>query len=148
MGSNAKGSLAHVLVVDDHRGVARALTMVLERAGYRVSAAYDGMEGLQKAVAERPDLVILDIDMPILDGYEVARRLISYPETAHIPIIMLTVKGRTEHIGPGQDEELDRRVRERILGYESGAVEFLSKPVTAARLLEAVRAVLAVLGEE
>ncbi len=149
MTGNSNGSASPlILLVDDHRGVVRALSGLLERHGYRVVGAYDGKEGYEKALELQPDLIILDIDMPILDGYEVARRLTERPETSFIPIIMLTVKGRTDNVPADNADEFDRRVIERTRAFDAGAVQFLSKPVKSPDLLAAVKGVLSVLGAD
>ena len=130
-----------ILVVDDNRSIVRLIEALLHKEEFEVFTAFDGLEGLEKAQKEKPDLVILDIVMPKMDGYEVARVLQSDPETAAIPILMLTVKGQVD------DPDLDARaleaaIRERMNGYEAGAIEFLSKPIKAKELLNRVKALL------
>lgn len=129
------------LVVDDNRAVVRIVATLLERRGFQVLTAHDGAEGLAKAMNELPDLMILDVLMPKMNGYEVARRLQDDPATAAIPIIMLTVKGRVDEDGLDEDE-MGQRVKERLRGFEAGAVDFLSKPVKAREMLERVERLL------
>ena len=86
--------------------------------------AENGVQALEVANAELPDMVLLDINMPEMDGYEVCRRLKSNPETAHIPVIMVTAAHRTE---------------ERIRGLDAGADDFLSKPINDMALFARVR---------
>jgi CheY-like chemotaxis protein len=84
-----------VLLVYDNRPLVAVAKRILQKAGLVPLAAHDGSEGLSVARAEKPDLVILDIVMPSLNGYEVCQALHKDPETARIPVLMLTVKGQT-----------------------------------------------------
>lgn len=129
------------LVIDDNRSIVRVVAALLEEHGFKVLTAYDGVEGLEKATTEHPDLVILDVMMPKLDGYAVACLLQEDPDTAGIPIVMLTVKGRVDD--PELDEEqLEERIGERIKGFDAGALDFVSKPIKARTLLRRVDSVL------
>src|SRR5215208_6989007 len=83
-----------ILAVDDERHIVRLVEVNLARAGYNVVTAFDGREALQKVEAEKPDLVVLDVMMPFMDGFEVLRNLKANPETADIPVIMLTAKAQ------------------------------------------------------
>jgi CheY-like chemotaxis protein len=134
---------ARILVVDDNRSLVRIVEGILQRMGYEIITAYDGVEALDQARLKKPDLIILDIVMPNMDGYEAARRLQSDPATARIPILMLTVKGHVEE-DPTPDtlREWQEKVRERMAGFDAGAVEFMSKPVTAKELVNKVKTVL------
>ena len=89
---------AKILVVDDEPQLVELLKMRLEVMGYSVLTAYDGQEGLAKATQEHPDLILLDIMMPKMDGCETLSRLKQQPETRAIPVIMLTAKGDTHSI--------------------------------------------------
>ena len=132
---------SRILVVDDHKRIAKTIQRILENEGHEVLTAFDGLEGLRKAQEAKPNLIILDIIMPQMDGYEVCRRLRSDPDTADIPILLLTVKGQLND--PDIDDEtLDARLQERSAGFEAGAIEFLSKPVTLEELLGRVRPLL------
>ena len=131
---------ARILIVDDSRPTVMILERVLKKEGYEVFTAYDGKEGLQKARELKPDLMVLDIMMPKMDGYQVCQRLQRDPETARIGVLMLTAKG-------GIDDKkvkygLTTAIKERTIGFEVGAVEFLTKPVTAKELLKRVKSVL------
>src|SRR5919206_1679844 len=95
-----------ILAVDDERHIVRLVEVNLARAGYNVVTAFDGREALQKVESEKPDLVVLDVMMPYMDGFEVLRNLKANPATAEIPVIMLTSKA--------QDEDL-------FHGYKTGA---------------------------
>jgi CheY-like chemotaxis protein len=132
---------SRILVVDDNRSLVNVIEGVLRKAGYQVLTAFDGDEGLRKARAEKPDLIVLDIVMPNMNGYEVCRQLHHDPRTSPIPIVMLTVKGQIDD--PSLDEaDIESRIRERMTGFEVGAMEFLSKPVKAAELLDRIHQLL------
>jgi two-component system alkaline phosphatase synthesis response regulator PhoP len=129
------------LVVDDNRSVVRVVASLLESHGFHVYTAFDGAEGLEKARRERPDVIVLDVLMPELDGYEVARLLQDEPETAGIPILMLTVTGRVDD--PDLDEaEVAERIRERMKGFDAGALDFVTKPIKARALLRRIEGLL------
>lgn len=124
-----------ILIVDDNRSLVLAAERVLQKEGFDVLTAFNGQEGLERARAEKPDLIILDISMPKMDGYDVCRQLKSNPDTARIPIIILSAKG-----------EVDERKSAPVIGlkevyaaYNLGANNFLTKPVTANDVLNAVK---------
>jgi CheY-like chemotaxis protein len=85
-----------ILVADDERQIVKLVEINLKKAGYDVVCAYDGAEALEKAIAERPDVIVLDAEMPRMDGFEVVRRLQSFPEAQHIPVIMLVPEDQRE----------------------------------------------------
>ena len=116
-----------ILIVDDYPANVKLLERNLRTAGYDTVAAYDGVEALQKVEAERPDLILLDIMLPKMDGYEVCHRLRADEATAVIPIIMITALKETA---------------DRIRGLEAGADEFISKPFDRAELLARVKSPL------
>jgi two-component system phosphate regulon response regulator PhoB len=116
-----------ILVVEDEPDIRRLVAHHLERDGFRCQLAASGPEGLHAARTRRPDLVILDVMLPDLDGLEVCRRLRGDPATAGVPIIMLTAKG----------EEVDR-----VVGLELGADDYVTKPFSPKELVARVRAVL------
>ena len=116
-----------ILAVDDQRHIARLVQIHLEGAGYEVALAYDGAEALEKVQDFRPDLVILDVMLPKMDGFEVLRRLKGDPETEPIPVIMLTAKSESD---------------DALRGYDRGAQWYLSKPVDPLELLAFVKNVL------
>jgi two-component system, OmpR family, alkaline phosphatase synthesis response regulator PhoP len=117
----------HVLAVDDEVHIRRLVEVNLQRAGYRVSTAVDGQEALEKIRVDRPDMVVLDVMMPRVDGFETLRRLKADPATAEIPVIMLTAKA--------QDADIFR-------GWSSGADCYLTKPFNPMQLLTFVRRIL------
>ncbi|HEY4722107.1 MAG TPA: response regulator [Anaerolineae bacterium] len=130
-----------ILIIDDNRSLVNMIAGVLHKRDYEVITAFDGLEGLLKAQDEKPDLIVLDIVMPKLDGYEVCHRLQENPATKHIPVIMLTVKGQVDD--PTLDERtIEGRIQEQMAGFEVGAVDFLTKPVKAGELIERIKSLL------
>ena len=118
-----------VLVVEDDRGVRESLTMVLEFQGLDVVGVTTGEEGVQVAEADRPDLILLDLNLPGIDGVEVCRQIRG--QNPHVAILMLTAR----------DE-----VRERVRGLDAGADDYLPKPFALDELLARVRALLRSIG--
>ena len=117
-----------VLIVDDDSQTLRLVGIMLERQGYRVAFANNGFQGLRAARVEQPDVILLDVMMPDMDGYEVTRMLRKNPETAHIPILMFTARAEVE---------------DKITGYEAGVDDYLTKPIHPADLVAHLRSVLA-----
>jgi DNA-binding response OmpR family regulator len=118
---------ANVLLVDDDPVILKLLQVNFEMEGFKVSTANDGVEGLEKARAERPDIVLLDIMMPRMDGLEVTKALKGDPETKDIPIILLSAKAQASDIQAGKD---------------IGADDYLTKPFDPLELLERVNELL------
>jgi len=116
-----------ILIVDDDEDIREFLRNLLDTEGYRTEGASSGREGIEKAVQWKPDLVLLDIMMPQLDGYEVCWKIKSDRATAHIPVVMVTVKNDVADISRS---------------LTAGAVGFIVKPFEADSLLQAVRMVL------
>lgn len=131
-----------ILVVDDEKMTVSIVTGVLKKHGYDVYAAYNGIEGLKKAKEVLPDLIILDIMMPLMNGYEVSYRLKTSAVTAEIPVLMLTAKGGVDDPNTRKSWEAADRIKDRMQGYDSGAVEFLTKPVKAKDLVKRVKFIL------
>jgi two-component system KDP operon response regulator KdpE len=113
-----------VLVADDDPLIQRLVRTHLDRAGFRVLSAADGEEALDVAVAEQPDLIVLDLMLPKLDGFEVCRRI---REFSLVPVVMLTARG----------EQIDK-----LRGFEAGADDYVTKPFAPPELLARLRAVL------
>ncbi len=118
---------ARVLVVDDILANVRLLEAKLESEYFEVFTATDGIEALEKIQRIRPDIVLLDVMMPGMDGIEVCRRIKSNPATRHIPVIMVTA--------------LDQP-RDRVRGLEAGADDFLTKPVNDIALFSRVKSLV------
>ena len=116
-----------ILVVDDEEDILELVRFNLARAGYHVDCAMTGNSALEKAMKNRPDLIILDLMLPDLDGLEVCKILKGAPETSGIPVIMLTARG----------EEADI-----VVGLELGSDDYISKPFSPRVLLARVKAVL------
>ena len=117
-----------LLIIEDNEMNRDMLTRRLERKGYTTIVATDGAEGIALAQAELPDLILMDMSLPVIDGWEATRRLKSMPETQAIPIIALTA-----HAMPGD--------REKAL--QAGCDEYDSKPIELPRLLTKIEALLA-----
>jgi putative two-component system response regulator len=116
-----------VLVVEDEPAIATMLAALLKQDGYRVSCAADGIEALDRLADEPPDLILLDLGLPLLDGYEVCRRIKQDPRTRLLPVIILTAQ-----------DPLDTRLRV----WELGADEFISKPIQTVELLARCQSLL------
>lgn len=116
-----------ILIVEDERDIADLIGFNLQRAGYEVLKAHDGVEGTNLALRERPDLILLDLMLPGRDGYSVFRELRRDPRTIRTPVIMLTARAQTE---------------DRIQGLEAGADDYLTKPFSPKELMLRVQAIL------
>lgn len=117
-----------ILIVDDDLDTLKLVGLILQRQGYQIVAASSGSQGLAKASAERPDLILLDVMMPDMEGYEVTRRLRSDSELSHVPIIMFTAK---------------TMVDDKVAGFEAGVDDYMTKPTHPKELVSRVRALLA-----
>lgn len=114
--------MAKVLIVEDEKAIVDIIAFNLKREGYEIEEAYDGEEGLRKSLLEDVDLVLLDVMLPLLDGFEVLRRV---REQSNVPVIMVTAR----------EEE-----RDKILGLESGADDYITKPFSVKELSARVKA--------
>ena len=113
-----------VLIVEDDRNIAELLQMYLEKEGYTVTTAFDGGQGLAKFRSENPNLVLLDVMMPVMDGWAVCKAIRA---ESQVPIIMLTAKGETE---------------DKVTGLKSGADDYITKPFEMREVLARIEAVL------
>lgn len=118
---------AKILIVDDEPNIVTALEFLLEREGYRIKKAYNGMEALAVARQFHPDIVLLDVMMPEMDGFEAARRIRQLPSLENAKIIFLTAKGTQS---------------DRQTGYNNGAEYYIVKPFDNAELVGVVNEVL------
>jgi len=121
-----------ILAVDDERHIVRLVQVNLERAGYEVVTAFDGREALEKVESERPDLVVLDVMMPYMDGFEVLQTLRKNQSTRDLPVIMLTAKA--------QDADVFR-------GWQSGVDCYLTKPFNPMELIAFVKRIFSSMNE-
>jgi DNA-binding response OmpR family regulator len=122
--SKIGSKMPSVIVIEDDRAIVGPLTRILEGSGYVASSAYDGATGLKMVLTQHPDLVILDIMLPTMDGWEVCKGI---RQTSVVPILMLTALS----------DEVDR-----ILGLELGADDYLTKPFSTRELLARIKALL------
>jgi len=120
-------STPRLLVVDDEMAITNVIRLGMEHAGFLVTCATEGYQALDMAQRLRPDLVILDVMLPDLDGFEVCRRLKSNPRTADVPVVMVTALSD---------------VADRLRGLESGADDYVTKPFNLQELVARVRALL------
>jgi DNA-binding response OmpR family regulator len=117
-----------ILIVDDDLETLRLVGLMLQRQGYQIISARNGAEGIHQAANDHPDLIVLDVMMPDMDGYQVAQVLREQPDTAVIPILMFTAKSQVD---------------DKVAGYEAGADDYLTKPVHPAELIAHIKALLA-----
>jgi two-component system phosphate regulon response regulator PhoB len=114
-----------VLIIEDERALIEVLSYNFEREGYEVIVATDGQEGLRKAQTQLPDIIILDLMLPVLSGLDVCREIRAGERTKHIPIVMLTAKA----------EETDQ-----VVGFSLGADDYVTKPFSVKVLLQRIKA--------
>lgn len=112
-----------VLLVDDSSTARMIESLLLKQKGYRLLEAHDGAEGVEVARRESPDLILMDVSMPKLDGFQALAQIRSDPKTKAIPVIMITTRAELEHVHRG---------------YEAGCSEYLTKPINGAELLQRV----------
>src|SRR5579864_4786175 len=103
--------MAQILVVDDDRNLRKIIQANLELAGYEVTAVPNAADALRELESSKPDLVVVDVMMPAMDGYELARRIRAHPAITHVPIIMLTAKGE---------------VQDKLAGFEAGVDDYIT----------------------
>lgn len=127
--SPGKGGMAKskILVVEDDRSLAGILEYNLVSSGFEVICSYDGQDGLNQARLKMPDLIVLDVMIPVVDGLEVCRRLRAAPETRDVPVLMLTAKS----------QETDQ-----LVGFSVGADDYVVKPFSVKILLERIKSLL------
>ena len=119
--------MARILVVDDSPTEVHVLTAMLQKNGFEVLSASSGEEGVEMATSEKPDLVLMDVVMPGMNGFQVTRKLTKNPETGSIPVIIITTK----------DQETDR-----IWGMRQGAKDYITKPAVEGDLIEKINMAL------
>jgi twitching motility two-component system response regulator PilH len=116
--------MSRILVVDDSPTMLHIISQMLAEGNHNMLSAMDGEQAVRLASEQRPDLILLDVILPKLNGYQVCRQLRSLPETAHIPVVMITRKARDE---------------DREWGVEQGADAYVTKPFVAQDLLNAIQ---------
>ena len=116
-----------ILLVDDSSTVLLMERMILSKSEYDVVTARDGLEGVEKALTEKPDLILMDVVMPRMDGFEACRRLREQDGTKAIPVIMVTTRGELQSVESG---------------YASGCNDYVTKPINGLELLAKVRSCL------
>jgi len=126
--------MAKILVVDDDPDLVESVTMILESKNHEVVQAYGGIEGLEKAKAEKPDAIVLDVMMPDKDGYEVCKELKGDPEYSDIPILLLTAVV----------SQIPNSAYTSRMGMETEADDYVDKPVEPSELVKLVERLLAV----
>ncbi len=120
--------MAHILIIDDSPTETHKLTTMLEKNGYSVDNAENAQKGLALAKSSRPDLILMDVVMPGLNGFQATRQLSKAPETSNIPVIIVSTK----------DQDTDK-----VWGMRQGARAYLVKPVSESQLLKTVSEALA-----
>jgi DNA-binding response OmpR family regulator len=116
-----------ILLVDDAETILMMERMILNKAGYELLTAKDGQEAVTKAVAERPDLILMDVVMPKMNGFEACRQLRGHDTTKAIPIIMVTTRGEAANVESG---------------FESGCDDYITKPINGLEVLTKVKSAL------
>ncbi len=119
--------MARILIVDDSPTEVHVLSSILDKLGHSVITAANGEEGVEVAKSEVPDLVLMDVVMPGMNGFQATRQITKNSETAHIPVIIVTTK----------DQETDR-----VWGLRQGAKDYVTKPVDEAELVEKINSLL------
>ncbi|MCD6475429.1 MAG: response regulator [Anaerolineaceae bacterium] len=119
--------MVKILVIEDEKDIRHLLIYTLQYAGFNVISGRDGEEAVRLADEEIPDIILMDVRMPRLDGYEACKMIKANEKTAHIPVMFLSAKG--------QDTEIDK-------GFEAGASDYLLKPFTPTELIERVKLTL------
>ena len=125
--SLSRSPMPHILAVDDEANILRIAQVILQRGGFRVSTARDGVDALEKINAERPDLILMDVMMPRMDGFATLERLKADPLTAAIPVVMITAQAKDA---------------DHFAAEERGAAGYLNKPFNPNDLVETVKRVL------
>lgn len=122
-----ENKLTRILLVDDEPNILLAIEFLLKKEGYTIKKAFDGQQALEKVLSFHPDIVVLDVMMPGLDGFEVARRIRNMPDCENVRIIFLTAKGTKE---------------DKLKGYGSGGEFYLTKPFDNDELVRVVNEVV------
>jgi len=127
-GRRKEDAVARILIVEDEATIVRVISLRLERLGHAILWADNGLQALETTREQRPDLILLDVMLPLLDGFEVLKQLKDAPDTQHIPVIMLTARGHEQDVAAG-------------LG--GGAEDYIVKPFSFPELIARVNTALA-----
>lgn len=119
--------MAKILIAEDEQDIRTLITFTLQFAGHEVVAFKDGQEALEAVSIEKPDLILMDVRMPRMDGYEACRQMKTKPEVKDVPVVFLSAKGQEAEINTG---------------YEAGATEYLLKPFAPDELTQRVNGLL------
>ena len=119
--------MARILIADDEAHIIKMLEFKLRNLGHEVITASDGGEALEKATSDKPDLALLDVMMPVMDGFQVLQKLKTQEETKSLPVIMLTAKGQEKDV---------------VTGFETGAVDYVIKPFSFPELIARINRAL------
>jgi len=125
--SQDHAAMARILIVDDSPTQLMAMKRIMEKLGHQSLTAEDGVQAVAAAKRELPDLILMDVVMPNLNGFQATRSIAKDPETAHIPVVLVTTK----------DQETDK-----LWGMRQGAKAYLTKPINEAELIKTVQALL------
>ena len=115
--------MGRILIVDDSPSQIEALRRILQKMGHEIITAEDGQQGIEVAKRELPDLILMDVVMPNLNGFQATRQISKDPKTSHIPVILVTTK----------DQETDK-----VWGMRQGAKAYVTKPVVEAHLIQTI----------
>jgi DNA-binding response OmpR family regulator len=118
------GDRKRILVVDDSKTAQMMTALIVSKGSFEVLTASDGEEGVEKALSERPDLILMDVMMPKMDGFEACRKLRTLEETRDIPVIIITTRGEADNVE---------------VGFGSGCTDYVTKPVNSVELLAKIR---------
>jgi twitching motility two-component system response regulator PilH len=119
--------MARILIVDDSPTDVHVFKTMLERHGHEVSSVEDGESGIARALGEKPDLILMDVVLPGISGFQATRQITKNPDTASIPVIIVTTKGQQT---------------DRVWGLRQGAKDYITKPVSEADLIAKISAAL------
>ncbi len=119
--------MARILIADDEAHIIKMVEFKLRNLGHEVITASDGGEALEKATSDQPDLVMLDVMMPVMDGFQVLQKLKTQEETKSLPVIMLTARGQEKDV---------------VTGFETGAVDYVIKPFSFPELIARINRAL------
>lgn len=125
-----RANLKKILIIDDDEDIISLIKIILENENYNVTGAASGEEGIKTAIKQKPDLILLDIMMPVMDGWEILKMLRTEESTRKIPVAMLTCK---------------TDVKDKLTGLQEGAIDYITKPFSPEELIERVDKIFKIL---